>query len=380
MKGSKTSVVHGFVRNQQPSYSTFWFAADTLDSLQTWFEKASSSIPVQGSGDHYGTVTQWLLDPNNGKWIMVFDNANSELDFGTILPRHVPWGKVIFTSNAPEIEMTQVRWRDQMVRIQMQPLSPEESLDLFILHCGNQALSGAQRSEITRLSASLRYNPLAITLASAYFRESQTTSGLDLTYYDSSGNSDDLVQRWALLLLEDASSNEELFLKFSTLLSPGLVEQDIINLCQRACRRLRPLRISDEFLNASSTGSAINHWMSVGILQRQTSPTGSAYMVPNPIKIAIKQMLMNDHSQADNLLGLATLLVTSAQEESSLPITEGVGKTIKKTISCFRNVCLVAKSLSMPLPDSIEKYLQLAALYFLKKTTVDGRLLFKKLF
>lgn len=94
---------------QQSFYTVFWFAAESLDSLQNWYNKASFCIAPGRFGEfsrhHYRAVTQWLLDPANGKWILIFDNANPELNFGDILPEKVPWGKTLFTSRSEDIKV-----------------------------------------------------------------------------------------------------------------------------------------------------------------------------------------------------------------------------------------------------------------------------------
>ena len=147
MRGRKTSVALQFGRMQQSFYTVFWFAAESLDSLQNWYNKASFCIAPgrfrEFSRDHYRAVTQWLLDPANGKWILIFDNANPELNFGDILPEKVPWGKTLFTSRSEDIKVGTKWLSDPLIFVPMPLLSTDEAFALFMLRCANLELTQA---------------------------------------------------------------------------------------------------------------------------------------------------------------------------------------------------------------------------------------------
>lgn len=233
---------------------------------------------------------------------------------------------------------------------------------------------------MSRLCSSLRHNPLAVTLASVHFQTSQNTSDLIPAYHGSSDNSDNLIQRLTSLLIEDARVNQRMLIKFIFLLGRRTVSLDIVNLCQRSRRRLRDLQTATEFLTTSNTGSAINHWVSIGLLQRQTSPSGPVFGIPSFVETAIEQELANDPEQIANMLKLGLRLVASAQDESSSTSRESIAKCIEKTVASFRNLCIAARDMSIVWADDSGKYLQLAALHYLGKTIQEGRRLFKRLF
>ena len=384
MRSRKTLVALEIARMQQNFYSIFWFAAESIDSLQDWYNRASFCIAPgrfnEYSRDHYRAVTKWLLDPANGKWILIFDNANPMLNFKDILPENVPWGKILITSRAADIMIGRKRPNDPLVFVPMPPLSTDEAFKLFMLRCANLELTQAQKSEVSSLSSSLRSNPLAIMLASVHFQTFQRTSDLDPTPYASSENSNDLIQHLISLLVEDARVNQRMVLKFIALLSRSTVSLDIVNLCQRSRRRLRDVQKATEFLSTSNTGSAIQQWVSMGLLQRQTSPSGPVLVIPDYVKTAVEQELTNDPEQIEIILKLGLRLVASAPDESGLPSTEGIAKSISKTVASFRNLCIAVRDLSILFPDDTGNYLQLAALHYLGKTANEGVLLFKKLF
>ena len=137
MRGRKTSIALEFARMQQNAYSIFWIVAENLDTLQCWYERASLCIAPdkvgEDSRDHYHAVTQWLLHPANGKWILIFDNAHSELNYGDILPGNVPWGKTIFTSRTKNIVVETKQPSNQLIILSMPLLSREKAVAIFTL-------------------------------------------------------------------------------------------------------------------------------------------------------------------------------------------------------------------------------------------------------
>jgi hypothetical protein len=369
---------------QQGFYSIFWFAAENVDSLQDWYNRASFCIAPgrfrELSRDHHRAVTQWLLDPANGKWILIFDNANPELNFGDILPENVPWGKTLFTSCTEDIRMGTKRLTSPYIAVPMPPLSIDEALTLFMSRCGNLGLTQAQKSEITRLTTSLRHNPLAITLASLHFQTFQTMSDRGGACDEFSERDGHHIRRFTSLLIEDARMSQRILIEFLVLLSRNAFSSDIIDACQRSRRRLRDLQTAADFLRTSNTGPAIQHWVSIGLLQRQTSPSRLYFVIPSFVKTTILQELANDPEQAESILKLGLILVSSVQDEIFPSSMESMAECIEKTIVSFRNLCMTAKDMSVTVPEDIGKYLQLAALHYLDKVIEEGRRLFNKLF
>lgn len=369
---------------QQNSYSIFWFTAKDLDSLQSWYNRASLCIAPDKYNDfarnHYRAVTQWLLNPTNGKWILIFDNANPDLKFGNILPANVPWGKIMFTSRTKEISGEIKQQSYEPVSIHMPLLARDEALALFMSRCANLKLTRAETLEVYRFSSSLRYSPLALTLASTHFQMYQRVSDLTSAYRDSSDNSEILIQRLTLLLIEDSRMNQRILLWFFYLLGRSSVSLNLVNVCQRSRGRLRNLQATTDFLRTSNTGSAISHWVSVGFLQRQTSPSGPIFHIPCSVQNTIEQDLANDREQSENTLQLGIRLVAAIHDGNGLQSVEDVTKCIDTTVAGFRNLCIAARDMAIILPDDTGAYSQRAALYYIAKTVEEGRILFKRLF
>ena len=320
-----------------------------------------------------------MLDLADGKWILIFDNANPELNFGDSLPEKVPWGKVIFTSRSGYIKV-RLKWlSDRLIFIPICFFRQTKRSHSLYYDAQTWNLR-KQRLEVSRLSSSLRYNPLAVTLPSVHFQRSQTTSDLIPAYHCSSENNDNLIHRLTSLLIEDTRVNQRMLIKFFILLGRRTVSLDIVNFCQRSHRRLRGLQTATEFLTTSNTGSAISHWVFSGLLQRQRSPSGPVFGIPSFAETAIEQELGNDPEQIANILKRGLRLVASAQDETSSTSRLSIARCIKKTVASFRRLCITARDMSIIWPDDNGEYLQPAALHYLGKTIQERRILFKRLF
>ena len=325
-------------------------------------------------------MTQWLLNPANGKWILIFDNANPELNFGDILPANVPWGKIVFTSHTKDILRETKQQSYEPVCVQMPLLTRDEAFTLFMSRFANLELTEAQRLEVSSFTSSLRYSPLALTSASAHFQMYQRISDLTSAYHDSSDNGDILIQRLTSLLVEDSRMNQRILLWFFYLLGRSSVSLNLINICQRSRGRLRDLQAATEFLRTSNTGSAISHWVSVGFLRRETSPSGPLLHIPCSVQNAIEQDLAKDREQTDSILRLGLRLVAAFHDGNGHQSIEDVAKWIDTTVASFRNLCIAARDMSIIVPNDTEAYLQRAALYYIGETVAEGRMIFKRLF
>lgn len=246
--------------------------------------------------------------------------------------------------------------------------------------CANLKLTQAERLEVSRFSSSLRYSPLALTLASSHFQMYQRISDLGSAYHDSSDNGNILIQRLTSLLFDDARMDQRILLWFFFLLGRSSVSLNLINACQRSRGRHRDFQATTEFLRTSNTRSATSHWVSVGFVQRETSPSGPIFNIPCSVQNAIEQDLANDPEQSESILKLSLRLVAALHDENGVQSVEDAAKCIDMTVFSFRNLCIVARDMSITVPDDTRAYLQRVAFYFIRKTVQEGRLLIKRLF
>ena len=148
----------------------------------------------------------------------------------------------------------------------------------------------------------------------------------------------------------------------------------------RSCGRLRNLEVTTGFLRTSNTGSGISHWVSVGFLQRQTSPSGPIFHTPCSVQDGIEQDLANDGEKSEDTLKLGIRLMTAIHDGNDIQSIEDVTKHIDTRLAGFRNLCIAARDMSIIVADDTGAYSQRAALYYIGKTVEEGRILFKRLF
>ena len=155
-------------------------------------------------------------------------------------------------------------------------------------------------------------------------------------------------------------------LQFYVLLARNLILGDVLKLCSGSSRRIRSTHTAAQFLKTSNITLAVQQWASIGLLQHQTSPSASGYAVPSFVKTAIFKDLANDLEQAESLLDLGWLLLTSAQDQRGLPSAESRVESIAKTVNCFRDLCVAAKDLSLNPSEDTQGCLLMAALHYVE--------------
>lgn len=346
--------------------------------------RASRCVDPDGSsedaGDHYRVVTQWLLDPKNGRWILIFDNASAELNFREILPKTVPWGKILFTSRTGNIVLGTRQASEKLVSVSMPPLSADNAIALFNLGCTNTGLTPAQRSEVSKLSTQLRRNPYSILLASAYFKMFRDIPAVQFSDQDALDGADNFSLRLISFLVEEAGMNRRLYLIFLFLLGGGTTPLEVVSLCQSALKRRRDLQRETDFLSISNTGPTINHWTSIGLLQRQNNPSGTVLSLRSSAVMALEKELVKDPEQTAYILELCLRLLALGMEDIGSLSSKSIAKYVERTIGSLRNLCVVARDVSFSLPRESVSHLQVSRFYHLDKTVSEGRLLFKKMF
>ena len=268
---------------------------------------------------------------------------------------------------------------EHLVSVSMPPLSADEALALFTLRCANSEIAQAQRSEVSRQTSLLRYSPFSILLASAYFQTFRDVTAIQSTDHDTPDNNDNLVSLISFLI-EEAGMNRRLFLIFLFLLGGGTTPLEVVNLCQRLLKPRRDLQRGIEFLSISNTGPTINHWTSLGLLQRQNSPLGTVLIFPSSAAMAMEQEILKDPEQTMHILELSLRLLALGKDEIRSLSPINIVRYVEKTISSLRNLCAVARDISLPLPRDSMSHLQVSSFYYLDKTILEGRLLFKKMF
>ena len=266
------------------------------------------------------------------------------------------------------------------VLVSVPRLSADEAFAFFTRRCANSEIAQAQRSEIFRLISILSYNPFSISLASACFQTFWDVTAIQSTDYVTPDKDDHFMSLLTSLLIEEAGMNRRLFLIFLFLLGGGTTPLEVVNLCQRLFNRRRDLQRGTEFLSISNVGPTINHWTSLGLLQRQNSPLGTIFIFRSSTAMAMEQEILKDPEQTRYILELSLRLLVFGMDEIGSLSSTNIAKYIEKTISSLRNLCTVAKNISFSLPTDSVSHLQISSFYYLDKSISEGRLLFKKMF
>lgn len=110
-------------------------------------------------------------------WLLIFDNVDSLSDINAYIPLDPKtWGigKVILTTCNSNLEHAYFLPKENIVEVQ--ELSPEESLELFIATvCGSRAVGSSERLEIAEFLKHIPPFPLDISVTAQYILHNQIT-------------------------------------------------------------------------------------------------------------------------------------------------------------------------------------------------------------
>lgn len=162
----KTQVATHFAHHNKSEYThVFWIDSDTEAQLNLSFTAIANQLGITSDVpvvDLILSIHLWLS--RNGKWLLVFDNADNP----ERLQRYVPKtgaGHVLLTSRTPRLERLGVG-----KPIAMPCLSPDDATD-FLLERTGRELSGTERPFAESLAREVDGFPLALEQAGAYIRE-----------------------------------------------------------------------------------------------------------------------------------------------------------------------------------------------------------------
>ncbi|KAJ6118297.1 hypothetical protein N7471_013764 [Penicillium samsonianum] len=187
----------------------FWIHASNAGRLEQGYQQIATVAEIPGRDDPkiniFQLVYQWLCDPQNGRWLMVLDNADKDGVFFSgnesnergPLVRFLPQaahGSILITSRNGLAARNLVGNESHMIKVQ--PMSEEESLALLRVRVPAPQ-SGESAEEEKALVQALEYIPLAITQAGSYIanRSSRVTVSRYLQLFrESESNQTHLLQ------------------------------------------------------------------------------------------------------------------------------------------------------------------------------------------
>ncbi|KAB8209224.1 hypothetical protein BDV34DRAFT_232507 [Aspergillus parasiticus] len=187
----KTQIALTYAQTPHASYETvLWFNAATEISLKNSFETAAGLIfgsqaaqSLEGN-EAVRRTREWLSDPHNSKWLMIFDNYDNPSDFK--LDSYYPpaaHGAIIITT----------RQADQVIgRTALLDIKPFQSIDnsLTILETRSKRDNLISDFFAVQLAERLAGLPLALATAGAYLQKSPFTFQRYLQEYENRWNID----------------------------------------------------------------------------------------------------------------------------------------------------------------------------------------------
>ncbi|KAE8341959.1 hypothetical protein BDV24DRAFT_162839 [Aspergillus arachidicola] len=187
----KTQIALTYAQTPHASYETvLWFNADTEISLKNSFVTAAGLIfgsqvseSLEGN-EAVRRTREWLSDPQNSKWLLIFDNYDNPSDFK--LDSYYPpaaHGAIIITTRQAD----QVTGRTGLLEIK-----PFQSVDnsLTILQTRSKRENLASDLFAVQLAERLAGLPLALATAGAYLQKSPFTFQRYLQEYENRWNID----------------------------------------------------------------------------------------------------------------------------------------------------------------------------------------------
>ncbi|KAH8711875.1 hypothetical protein GQ44DRAFT_626532 [Phaeosphaeriaceae sp. PMI808] len=183
-------------RNDFPGCSIFWVHATSVDRLEEGLWGILKALGVKPSAETNvrNVVEQWLRDKNNGKWLAIVDNVDSEdilnqgsrpeeFELLSCLP-HVEHGRILFTTRYRHIALK----LSQNDNIRLDHMSSLEALELLKKCLGDQ-YDEAERADADKLLEELSNIPLAIAQAAAFIQQNEIPIEEYLDIYNESDES-----------------------------------------------------------------------------------------------------------------------------------------------------------------------------------------------
>ena len=180
-----------------PGQSVFWLQANHADQLRDSMGLIAAHCRLSRSEEtRINTLyrlKQWLLDPRNGNWLMIVDNANSadtfskpltsgeiresnpsirdpmSLGLGQFIP-NPPHGKILFTTNNKLVAETLARGG---FVVEVLPMSRQDAADMLskgLTERPNSESSSQTNTDLEQLAEKLDHLPLALMQAAALMK------------------------------------------------------------------------------------------------------------------------------------------------------------------------------------------------------------------
>ncbi|PTB72478.1 hypothetical protein M440DRAFT_158309 [Trichoderma longibrachiatum ATCC 18648] len=175
-------------------------------------------------------VKDWLMRPENDKWLLILDNVEPSFDISDFIPLTLT-GKIILTSR----DSSNCIWG---TKLHVGPMVDEEAVQLLRSIVGDESLESDREDEAThQLVRQLKCHPQSVALAASTISK----RGLDVSYYQSEVASHMPLRILGSML--DQSSVTRTVLRVSAMLSYTVIPVALF--CSPKSHSKTPARFTD---------------------------------------------------------------------------------------------------------------------------------------
>ncbi|KAI7225144.1 hypothetical protein KC330_g9186 [Hortaea werneckii] len=191
-------------RKSEPQVHVLWIYAGSVDTFDKEYRRLAVKLKLVLPGEDVDNdqmrdrVKDWLNDSENGRWLMVIDNADShevvfavdELDTGVGIANALPWHRpgdamILYTSRHADIGQKLADFNT----LRLEPLSSEDSEELLRNLSGSTVSADLSQEQARRLLEALEYLPLSISHAAGWLRKKRSTVDEYLAFLEQSDDS-----------------------------------------------------------------------------------------------------------------------------------------------------------------------------------------------
>ena len=290
-------------------------------------------------------LRDWLMDPANGRWVLVVDDLCFQSGLQDLVPSPVSWGTILITCRQG------ANLHFGLAEVRMPPLTTEEALSLFwassTLTSGS--IPGPSRADsmlpLKHITSGLCDSPAAIIFAAScttsknpasvanylsMLEEGEKTVGVPWT---------SSALQWASIVFGELNFAERSVLAQLYLFDPNKFTEESKELMLSSSRvRYDSYELNRQFLQRKPFDRALEQLTRRGCLRRERDPWTQYYSMPRVVQEVLEQKLARDRETFETAASIAKSLLRDAFEAIKLSTEmslDSVPETFGSTLSEF---------------------------------------------
>ena len=298
------------------THSVFWISGQSSDTTQDWVDRASCKIKPDFTVELGNNITQlrdWLMDPANGRWVLIVDDLCYQSGLQKLVPSPVSWGIILITCRQSNANL-----HFDSTNVCMPSLTPEEALRLFLT--SSNLISGTNpepsRADpmlpLRKITSGLCDSPAAIVFAASCTTSKNPASVANylsmLEEEDSisGGPWNSKTMQWASIMFGELKLAERSVLTQLYLFSPNKYTEEFIELMLSSSRFRY---VNGHFLQRQPFWSALEQLTRRGCLQRDRDPRTQGHSMPRLMQEVLEQKLASDRDNFGTAAGIAKIIL-----------------------------------------------------------------------